>query len=79
MDMKTPAKSEEKMDRISVRVPADLKARLETAAKAKGVSMTDIILDALEAAVENVGETAAESRTSSRKGRLAGDIGTVQD
>jgi len=60
MDMKTTTKSEEKMDRISVRIPADLKARLETAAKAKGVSLTDVILAALEAAVEKPRETAAE-------------------
>jgi uncharacterized protein (DUF1778 family) len=59
MDMKTAAKNEEKMDRISVRIPADLKQRLETAAKAGGVSMTDIILAALEAAVENQPATPA--------------------
>jgi metal-responsive CopG/Arc/MetJ family transcriptional regulator len=59
MDMKTAAKNEEKMDRISVRIPADLKQRLETAAKAGGVSMTDIIRAALEAAVENQPATPA--------------------
>lgn len=60
MDMKTTAKSEEKMDRISVRIPADLKNRLDAAAKAGGVSMTDIILAALEAAVENQPKTEEE-------------------
>jgi uncharacterized protein (DUF1778 family) len=54
MDMKT-----DKMGRISVRIPADLRQKLETAAKIEGVSMTDIILDALWTAVNKQPETPA--------------------